>query len=112
MSEVRLILLSVQGLEQPLRAANAPVFQCTKAEGPIPIRNRLVRDALIQMALDPEVTQIRPPEANERSFDFRATRCGVEERISVRSNSDEGDETADGDCDVISREPPFSVSLG
>lgn len=98
-------MLSVQNLEQPSRAANAPVFQCAKAKAPIPVRNRLVRDALIQTALDPDVTEIRPPGADERSFDFGATRCGVEERISVRSNSDEENKTAGVDCDIVFHEP-------
>ncbi|WP_296706380.1 hypothetical protein [Rhodoblastus sp.] len=98
-------MLSVQSSEQPSRVANAPIFQCAKAKVLIPVRNRLVRDALIQTALDPEVTDIRPPEAEECSFDFRAARCSVEERVYVRSNADEEDELAGGDCDVVLHEP-------
>lgn len=98
-------MLSVQGLERPSRANSAPIFQCAKAQAPIPVRNRLVRDALIQMALDLEVTEIHPPDADGCSFDFRTTRCGVEERVSVRSNADQENEPAGSDCDVVLHEP-------
>ncbi len=97
---------SVQGLERPSRANSARIFQCAKAQAHIPVRNRLVRDALIQMALDPDVTEFRPPDADGCSFDFRATRCGVEERVSVRSNADQENEPAGSDCcDVVLHEP-------
>jgi hypothetical protein len=102
-TEVRL-MLSVQGRERPSRANIAPIFQCAKTQAPVPVRNRLVRDALIQMALDPEVTEIRPADA-QCSYDFRTTRSGVEERVLVRSDPDEEDERAGNDCDVVLHEP-------
>lgn len=70
------------------RRAGDATFQAAKAREPIPVRNRLVRDALIQAAIDPEISEILAPSADDDHFDFRVIRCGVEEFVHVRASDD------------------------
>jgi hypothetical protein len=58
-------------------------FQAAKVRDPIPIRSRLVRDALIQAAIDPEISEILGPNSDNDAFDFRVIHNGVDERVRV-----------------------------
>ena len=70
------------------RRGGETTFQAAKAREPIPVRNRLVRDALIQTAIDPEISEILAPSADNDAFDFRVIRCGAEEVVHVRAPDD------------------------
>lgn len=83
------------------RRGSDATFQAAKAREPIPFRNRLVRDALIQAAIDPEISEILGPSADNDAFDFRVIRCGVEEYVYVRSSDDPEIQNPRSSSDIV-----------